>query len=78
MVFHSSSEKTQPKNTLVKDPHFIGRELSHLIKLTVTDGLQVGRGGGGWDQDFSDTETNLLTLLWTAGGASKVAESHLE
>lgn len=63
MDFHSSPEKSQPKNTLVKDPHFIGLELSHLIKLTVTGGLQMGRvvllvvAGG--RPDFCDTEMNL-------------------
>lgn len=41
------------KRTLVKDLHFIGPKLSHLIKLTVTDWVTQGQQGGreiGWCQ----------------------------
>lgn len=42
------------KRTLVKDLHFIGPELSHLIKLTVTEWATWGQQGDweiGWYQD---------------------------
>ena len=64
------------KRTLVKDLHFIGPKLSHLIKLTVTEWATQGQRG---DREIGRCQTRV-TLKYTFNSADhlKLGERNLK